>query len=150
MALVEDHAWLVGHDGGFIKPLTNVRSFSDVEAFVESSDTGLIGVDGVSGLGGGLELIRGRLRYITEVIQTIEGELGTKVRFIALEKNGEARVTLDGRPYPVLFGFAGSDRSSIAREADRYKQLLSRLNQRDDVIKEIDLAFQKVAVVRLK
>lgn len=150
VALVEDHAWLVGHDGGFVKPLTNVRSFSDVEAFVESSDKGLIGVDGVASLGGGLELIRGRLLYVTEVIQTIEGELGLKVRFITLEKNGEARVTFDGRPYAVLFGFAGSDRSSIAREAGRYKQLLSRLNQRDDVIKEVDLAFQKVAVVRLK
>lgn len=150
VALVEDHAWLVGRDGGFVKPLPNVRSFSDVEEFVESANSGLIGVDGVSGLGGGLELIRGRLRYVTEVIETIEAELGLKVRLVTLEKNGEARVIFEGRPYPVLFGFSGSDRSSIVLEASRYKQLLSRLNQRDDVIKEVDLAFQKVAVIRLK
>jgi hypothetical protein len=150
VTIVGDHGWLVGKDGGLVKPLPNVRTVSDVEAFREVSEEPLVAVDGVESPESGLEVVRGRLRYVADVIATIESELPMKIQSVSLERNGEARVSFQGKPYPVLFGFADSDLSSLAEEARRFNLLLSRLEGREELIREIDLAFQKVAVVRLK
>jgi len=150
VALIADYAWVVGADGGFVEPLPHVRSAGDIEAFIEASNTPLIGVVGLGDGDGGPELLRGRLRYVNELIRAIESEVGASVRFVELETSGEARVFFSNRKYPVRFGFAGSDLSMVSEEARRFKLLLSRLEKRDEVIKEIDVAFQKAAVVRLK
>jgi hypothetical protein len=150
VALVADYAWVIGADGGFIEPLPHVRSAGDIEAFIEASEKPLVGVVGLGDGDGGPELLRGRLRYVHELIRAIESEVGSSVRFVELDTSGEARVFFKDRKYPVRFGFSGSDLSVVSEEARRFKLLLSRLEKRDDVIKEIDVAFQKAAVVRLK
>jgi hypothetical protein len=150
VALVADYAWVIGADGGFIEPLPNVRSAGDIDAFIEASEKPLVGVVGLGDGDGGPELLRGRLRYVHELIRAIESEVGSSVRFVELDTSGEARVFFKDRKYPVRFGFAGSDLSVVSEEARRFKLLLSRLEKRDDLIKEVDVAFQKAAVVRLK
>lgn len=150
VALIADYAWVVGADGGFIEPLPHVRSAGDIEAFIEASEKPLVGVVGLGDGDGGPELLRGRLHYVYELTRAIESEVGSSVRFVELETGGEARVFFSDRKYPVRFGFSGSDLSVVSEEARRFKLLLSRLEKRDDLIKEIDVAFQKAAVVRLK
>lgn len=150
VALVADHGWIVGKDGGFIEPLPQVRSAADVEAFIETSEKPLIGVVGLGDGEGGPELLRGRLRYVNGLIRAVEAEVGRAVRFITLETSGEAGVSFKGQNYPVRFGFSGPDLSKVSEEARRFKLLLSRLDKRDEVIKEVDVAFDKAAVVKLK
>ncbi len=150
VTLLADHAWIVGRDGGFIQPLPNVRSFDDLQAFIEASEQSLVALDGVQGAGGTIDLVRGRLQYTADIIRTIESEVPLRVTRVSLEQNGEARVSFKGRSYVAIFGFMGSDLSTVGQEARRLNQLLPRIDQREGIVKEIDLAFQKVAVVRFE
>jgi hypothetical protein len=150
VALLADHAWIVGRDGGFIQPLQNVRSSDDVQTFIEGSSAALVALDGVQGKEGTLDLVRGRLQYTADIIRTIESEVPLRVTRVSLEQNGEARVSFKGRSYVAIFGFMGSDLSTVGQEARRLNHLLPRIDQRGGIVKEIDLAFQKVAVVRFE
>jgi hypothetical protein len=53
-------------------------------------------------------------------------------------------------PFAVTFGFGGDNRDQLKEEAQRFKMLLPKLTDRLDIIESVDLAFQKVAVVKLK
>ena len=142
--------WILGKDGGFVKPLPNVRTGDDLFQFVEHAPEPLIGIEGLDVPQQSLSLVAGRIHYIGELLAIIQGETSHEVQRVALSANGEAQVYLRDLPFAVTFGFGGDNRDQLKEEAQRFKMLLPKLTDRLDIIESVDLAFQKVAVVKLK
>ena len=138
-----DVTWLVGEDGGFFSPLTprlrelyKDRKLCLLKGFYDDSPSA--------------ELFNARFRYVYEAVKIIEKRMHRRISSVELLPSGELEVSFDDNAYSVVFS-GGLDGAELLHfELDRLDVLLGQFEGKEDTIKKIDLAFNKLAVVTFK
>ena len=126
--------WVVGDDGGFISPITGLATFNHLPV-----------VEGVGGDVQTSQFISGRIASAIKDVSLILGKRITKLR---IDKNRELQILFAELPFQAVFAFQGFDEITIADQARRLLALLEAKRGQWDSIKEVDLAFDKIAVVK--
>ncbi len=138
-----DITWLVGEDGGFISPLTprlrelfKDRTLRTLKGFYDDSPSA--------------ELFQARFKYAAHAMEIIEKRLKKKISSVQLMPQGELEVSFDDSPFAVVFSGGLETAEPLHFELDRLQVLLDQFGGKEDTILKIDLAFNKLAVVRFK
>jgi hypothetical protein len=147
LAALGDKIWLLGDDGGFIAPVPRHKVS---EGVMLPSGRHAIWVKGIVSEQNAPEVVRSRIQYVRQIVDHIEPQIGHKVREVELREGGEAIIKLQGLELAAVFSGAGdSEFERIRDEALRLKRLLQEFGERAHRISQVDLAFNKVAVVKL-
>ena len=149
LSLTDEGAWIISKDGSFMEPVKSVKNFDDAKIFAAAREQPLVLIKGVITKDMSPDAARGRVLYLNNAIPVIESELGRKVETIEMRESGELQVRLNGLPFPSIFDYAGSDMSLVGNRARRLALLLTRFQGKTHLISTVDLAFDKLAVVKL-
>jgi cell division septal protein FtsQ len=126
--------WIVGDDGGFISPVDG----KDVPPSLPE----------VFGLRGDVQLVQALASRISVALEDIDTIVGHKISSLAVDRNGELRAQFEDLPFAAVFSFSGHDELTVADQARRLVALLQAKQAQLATIKEVDLAFDKLAVVK--
>lgn len=144
-ALVNSEMWLVGEDGVFMGRVPEDTILRDGAGAVVEPPIVLKGLDRAEA---SPDAIRARLDRVGESIRLIEQEVPFKVADAALVSGEDLAVRFRDIPYPVVFEIGEPDRFKV--EVGRFVQLLKELDGKHHLVSTIDLAFDRLAVVKLK
>ncbi|NDC37680.1 MAG: FtsQ-type POTRA domain-containing protein [Proteobacteria bacterium] len=128
--------WLVGADGGFMTTLKDDESLP-----------GMVVISGLSNGSDSPDIVSARFAQLRGALDIIEQHAQVAVSTVDFRSNLEFLVRFEAVPFPVLFDMS-SDGEFIPVEARRLKRLLQEFEGRLDEIRQIDLAYNKQAVVR--
>lgn len=149
IALVKDQAWIISSDGSFIIPVDGKdeinRAFSD---YTEHKGKSPVVVSGLFTQKSSPEVVRARMAYVRQAVDIIEHNSGFSVKTLSLLKNAELLVQFDDLQPTARFDSAQLDLERLADEAVRLKMVVLELGARKSHVKEIDLAFNRIAVVK--
>jgi hypothetical protein len=148
IAALGDRVWLIGEDGGFITPIPR-KQFEAKGVNVVPGKTPIL-VEGLLSESVSPDLAKARIQYVKLVIGAVENELALRVSWVGLRDNGETALKFVGRDFEAVFDVADQDMGRVREESQRLKTVLSQLGDKAADVARIDLAFDKVAVVKLK
>jgi cell division septal protein FtsQ len=144
-------AWLVRIDGTYISPIDDKDEYVKLLETIEREENpSLVLLKGIIDDVFSSDRVKGKLMYISDALNVIESEISLKVKMLSMGERGEIKVVFKEYPFSVVFEYASNDFSVLAKEANRLKMLLPQFKGTEHTIEEIDLAFDKVGVVRLK
>ena len=150
LALVGERTWVVGDDGGFIAPLKGPAA--GTQQLSQSEVAELLGSPVVEGLvpdASPPETIKPRLRYARQALGVLSAA-GLDVKTLKLRNNGEMEVRFRGRELVAVFSLSADDMSRLDVEVQRLKRVLQEYGESSARIAQVDLAFEKQAVVRMQ
>ncbi len=130
--------WLVSKDGGFLSPAPEV------------ADDSYPVVDGVLTTSMSPELMKSRLAFVARAIALLEDVLGARARHVTMNNGAELSVSFRELPFPVVFNGSKSQFDRLEIEAKRLKEILTQPGLKLHQIEEVDLAFKRLGIVRLK
>lgn len=145
---LNDTVWLIGNDGGFITPVPK-KQFEEKGANVVMGRKPIV-VEGLLSDSVSPDAAKARIQYVKAMIAAVEPETGLKVVWVDLRKNGETALRFSGFGFEAIFDVSGSDLVKVREEAQRLKTVLNQFGDRVSDIARVDLAFDKVAVAKLK
>jgi hypothetical protein len=150
--LVGERGWLIGDDGGVMTHLPAERSAAIARgAEIAEFSTGRVPViDGIVQADESPDLVKARLSQVIQVIDSISGSLNLDVDSVRVKKAGEMHVSFLGVPWSAVFD-ARLDDQWLSRIQDQTARLSALRTQHEGSLesaREIDLAFERVAVVR--
>jgi hypothetical protein len=147
LASLGDKVWLLGDDGGFIAPVPQNKL---KEGITLPNGKPAIWVVGIVAEQNSPEVVRSRIQYVRKLVDLIETHSGKAVREVAIREGGEAGIRLQGLELLAIFDVSREEQfDRVIEEAQRLKRLLSEFGDRSNRIAQVDLAFNKVAVVKL-
>lgn len=140
-----DKAWLVGADGVFMgrAPLAAVDP-----AAPQAEGYAPVVLQGVDFGGSSPDLVRARLAAVRSAIRVLEEGTGQKVRAASFVGANDLEVRFDGLPFSATFELPDKGDDRLRDEAARFKRLYGELGEKHRLVKSIDLAFDRVAVVK--
>ena len=138
IATVKNTHWYVGPEGDFLEPVTQQVA---AERYVE--------VQGAF-LADRPALVKSRLKYVSDAIQIIEERTDLTVNTVKIEPNGELEVVFENFNFLTTFDHTKDSPERLHDEALRLRSLLQEFSGNEERIESIDLAFNKLGVVRLK
>lgn len=150
IALVDETPWLVGEDGGFLGPLPGKRNVKELVEELSPRIGRLRVLRGVSSFKNSPDTVKARFEYAKKAMEVIEAQTGYGIEWGELKENGEFRVKLSQFDFNATFEFSENGWDMLKDEAMRLKALLVEFGAKHAEIKEIDLAFDTLAVVKLK
>ncbi len=152
-ALIEDEVWILGEDGGLLfpvsreqfdsQPLTKILSKNLARDVSSDVNLKILQVAGSSP-----DLIHARLSYTRRALEIIEENSGLEAAMARCSHQGEIRIRFDNYPFEVLFDYSEDAPKTLALEAQRLAALLKEFGARAQTIELIDLAYNKLAIVR--
>ena len=149
VALAGDKAWVLGDDGSFIASAS--RAEDVMRAFETPGRACLhppLVVRGLFGAEASPDLVRARFGYVDSAVRLIEKESGIRPRAVDVEADSELVVSFDGLPFKARLEYPDADQQRLAEQARRLKRLIGELGPQGGGVKEIDLAYNKIAVAR--
>lgn len=153
IALTKAHAWLLSGDGHFLTPLEHVtdevKLVTYTSEFHARSGKRLVQLEGIVSEDLSPDIASSRMKYVTDALPVIESEVGKTVQRVEVLSSGEMKVKFFELPLVTTFGFSGGDLSELGLEARRLAMLLNRLKDSQREVGSVDLAFQKMAVVKM-
>lgn len=149
VAALGDRVWLIGEDGGFITPVPK-KQFDQHGTNLIPGRPALILVEGLLGELTSPDVAKARIRYVRSIIEHVEPEAGLKVRSVEMRPNGETALRFHGLDLRAIFDSVSERPERAREEARRLKAILKQYGRRAADIERIDLAFEKVAITKLK
>jgi hypothetical protein len=160
-AIVDDRGWLIGRDGGQIMPVTleEIQRYQEgkeqQQVSKQTSGRRLPVVSGLRFKEESPDVIRARFERLRKAIDLIEESAGYTVRSIELTSNQELDVRFYGLSLKAVFDLSqdqleNADNSRLSDRAIRLKLLLKQFGDRRSAIESVDLAPEKMAVVKLR
>lgn len=149
LALIDDQVWVVAADGSFIVP---VSSRAEVDRIFSANARQIKGdpllVSGIFAHQASPEVVEARARYVRRAVSIIEEHSGFDVRAVSILDNAELTVDFDSLQPRARFDFGEVNLDRLADEAVRFRKVIDELGPRTASIREIDLAFNRLAVVK--
>lgn len=140
LVALKDQIWLVGHDAGYMLPLAEDRARALLDRLPLLS--------GVTGGELSPEAARGRLEHALRATARIEKAAALDILNVEVRADGELQVRFRSSPVSAVFSAdPGLDR--IDTEAQRLRRIMDEFDQGAESVAQIDLAFDRVAVVKL-
>lgn len=96
------------------------------------------------------DAVRSQVSSASVVRDTIEAQVGRSVRDLEFLGQGDLGVGFDGVPFPIVFAAGPDARVSLKEQGERCSALLKQLSARFSDVARIDLAFDRVGIVRFK
>ncbi|MCB0318176.1 MAG: FtsQ-type POTRA domain-containing protein, partial [Bdellovibrionales bacterium] len=150
IALSDKNAWVVADDGAFITPLHP----SKIERAMFKRATGEYVkpaiVKGLFTEENSPEVSLARSKYINTAILKIEKETSKSIERVSIRDNGELEVIFRGSSYLVVFDKSYGEEGKLSDQIFRFNKIIEQFKDRERVLASIDLAFNALAVVRLK
>ncbi len=144
--LVEEggKSWLAGSEGAFLRPIGENESQESL-----SEDYGdLTRISGLAGDKASPDLVLARFQYVRNTVGIIEHSVGMKIKNAVLSPNGELTVDFKETTIRARFAFAKDKWGELKEETTRLRTLLSEIKGREDTVELIDLAYERLAVVK--
>ena len=142
VATVDNTRWIIDRDGSFIVPFG--------EASARLGGGVLVGVEGLASRNSSPDVVRAQLSAATRLLDTIERAVGRPISGLQFLSHGDFAVTFEGVPFPVVFGAGPDSKVPLAEQGERCSELLKRLHDRFPDILKVDLAFDRVGVVKFR
>lgn len=139
-------AWLAGSEGAYLKPISE----TDNEASLTEEFGDLTTISGLARADSSPDLVLARFQYVRNTIGIIEHAVGMGIKNAELSPNGELTVSFIETPIRARFAFAKDKWGELKEETVRLKTLLSEIKGREETIELIDLAYERLAVVKKK
>ncbi|NLF24757.1 MAG: hypothetical protein GX589_03760 [Deltaproteobacteria bacterium] len=149
IAAIGGETWIVGQDGAFMAPLSSAITLKKLFGEDVPKLGRLPVIDGVMLEQGSLEVGRARLRYVLKALALIEEESGYQISRLAIKENGETVVSFRGYNMEAVFDVIKGQMRRLRQEARRFKQVMTEFAGREGALERVDLAFDKVAVIKL-
>ena len=149
IAEIEGDYWVVGQDGGFIAPAPKKISIDQYLSSLESKFGKLRVVRGLSAVRSSPDLVQARFTYARQAMDLIEQVSTHALEWGELRPNGEFAAKLSNWNLIANFDYDPDRADGLRQESERLKVLLEQFEGREHRIREIDLAFQKSAIVKL-
>jgi hypothetical protein len=96
------------------------------------------------------DLIHARLEYTRRAVEIIEKHSKLEVALARCSHDGEIRARFEGYPFEVLFDYRVDAPKTLTTEAERLAALIKEFGARVQTIELIDLAYNKLAIVRFQ
>jgi hypothetical protein len=140
-------AWIASSEGTFLKPVKDSENGLPVEE-LQAEYGPLTVVTGLAGEGSSPDLVNVRFEYVRNTLNVIENEIGHSISQAKFSPNGEITVVLRDSGINARFAYADEDWGALKNRSTRLRTLLQEVKGREDTIELIDLAYQKLAVVK--
>lgn len=142
LAVVDNANWVIDRGGSFIVPYS--------ETLAVPSTQRLVRVTGLASRHSSPDTVRGQLSAASLLLDTIEREVRRQVWAVEFLGHGDLSVSFQDVPFPVVFGAGDDSPVPLAEQGKRCAELLTRVQDRFADIVKIDLAFERVGVVKFK
>ncbi|MEY4701540.1 MAG: domain, FtsQ-type [Pseudomonadota bacterium] len=142
LAIVDNSAWVIDRGGSFIVP------YSD--NLTVQLKAPLVKVTGLASRHSSPDVVRAQLSAAANLLDTIEQEVRRQVRGVEFMSHGDLSVAFTDVPFPVVFAAGADSAVPLAEQGKRCAELLKRLHDRFPDIVKVDLAFNRVGVVKFK
>ena len=149
IAAVGSEAWIVGRDGVFIAPLSSPEALTELFGGGVTRLNRLPLIGGVMPEKGSLEVGKSRLRHVLSALALIEAESGYPVSSLSIGENGEVTASFRGYGVKAVFDAIKGQNKRLRREARRFRQVMKEFAGREAALESVDLAFDKLAVIKL-
>lgn len=148
IALIGQDPWLLGEDGGFIEPIKPGGSplLKRITPDLKSAIT----IKGLLEKEFSPDILQSKINLISEIVRIIEDETKLKVREIDYGKDSDATLKFAHYAFKVKVSLESANLARVRDQAQRLRMILGEIRGRSNSIDEIDLAFEKVAVVKNK
>ena len=151
LATVDSEEWLIAEDGAFLLPLSTVVGKTGLR------DDQRLSVDvrtitRVSGLASRLnspDVLGAQMDLVRRIVQLTPPIVHRSVEEIVFQQGSDFSVRFSRVPFPVVFS-SSSDGPTLSDQSERCALLLKKFSDRYQEIEQVDLAFEKVGVVKLK
>jgi hypothetical protein len=142
---------LLAEDGTFLLPLSARLREGDLKGNQKLAVDirALSRVAGLASRSASPALLRAQLELVRSIVRDIHPVVGYRVESLTVSNTTDVQVRFENLPFPVMFSGDGNA-PPIAEQGERCAILLRRFSERWGEIDSMDLAFDKVGVVRLK
>lgn len=147
IATVGRELWALGNDGAFLAPVGKDDDDLGLKLLRTSADRPRV-LRGLTAGNAAPTVVTARFQYLQEAIGIIEKETEQRVQDVTLEGNGELTVLFRDAGFRVRFDAAAEDPAKLRVESQRLRELLSELRSELARVAQIDLAYDRLAVVK--
>ena len=147
IATVGRELWALGSDGAFLAPVGTADDDVGFRLLKAAGERPKI----LRGLSAGTPSPNGvaaRFQFVHEALAVIERETRRTVADLSLEQSGELLILFRDADFQVRFDGLGDDMERLMVEAQRLAALLAEIQAELPRVSEIDLAFERLAVVK--
>lgn len=147
VARLDTQIWLLSADGGFLLELPKSLNGEKLKRLRKKTK-----VPVVVGLDRGhpaSAIVQSRAQYINRSLQQIRKATELDVSAVELLDQGELVVRIVGYPFKVRFSSSFDNQHVLDTELERLKQLITAIANYKGAIEQIDLAYNRMAVVKL-
>ena len=92
------------------------------------------------------DIATARFARVVNSVKQLESQLVRRIESIEFVNSGEIEVRLDGTKFPVRFNI--DSLTSLNDQADRFSRLEREISGKLDLVEMVDMAFDKLGVVR--
>ena len=149
VALLGNKPWLIGRDGGFIAPLDSFNSASIASMKMTTEDLNdAVFINGLLEKPYSPDVLEVKINFLSQAISLIQKKMKLKVREIEVNSDSEISVKFKNYEFPSKFTFSDASLSKIEDQTLRLKKIILEYGERASEIREVDLAFDHIAVVK--
>ncbi len=141
-ATVDNAQWVIDRGGSFIAPVGDPAA--------KGYSQNLIAVHGLASRSTSPDVVRGQLAAASHLLGVLEREVRRPIQALEFLDQGDFSVYFRGLAFPVVFGAGQDAKVPLAEQGQRCAQVLLRLQDRFADIQKIDLAFDRVGVVKFR
>ena len=147
IATVGRELWALGNDGVFLAPVGKDDDDVGLQLLRTTNDRPRV-LRGLTIGNAAPAVVAARFQYLQEAIGVIEKETEQRIQDVTLEANGELMMLFRDAGFRVRFDAAAEDIPKLRVEAQRLRELLSELRADLSRLEQIDLAYDRLAVVK--
>jgi len=141
-ATVDNVQWIIDRGGSFIAPVGDPAA--------KGYARNLITVQGLASRSTSPDIVRAQLAAASHLLGILEREVRRPIQALEFLDQGDFSVRFGGLSFPVVFGAGEDAKVPLSDQGQRCAQVLLRLQDRFGEIEKIDLAFDRVGVVKLR
>ena len=150
LALLGGEVWTLGDDGGFIAPIKHKSvDFGIKENFKQDLKEAVL-IKGLLERQYSPDILEAELARLIKVLEIVEDETKLKVQELVMQVDSDLSLKFHLYDFSVKIEFRDENLNKIKDQAQRLRKVLSATRADIKEIAEIDLAFDKLAVVRKK
>jgi len=139
IGILKDGAWLIGEDGGFMRPLGRD----------EIVDPGWIPVTGLSEDNQSPDVIHQIFSALRQSESILAETYKKPISSIHVEGNSEFKAKFKGQKFEARFELPRGDGSNTREQGIRLNELVTKMGNKIDSVASVDLAYNRVAVVKI-
>jgi hypothetical protein len=152
-ALIDEEVWILGQDGGLLFPVERSEfEASPLNTILARHLKRPVGSEKrlkmLQIAGNSPDLIHARLDYTRSALEIIEEHSKLEVSLARCAHDGEIRARFEGYPFEAVFDYTPGTPKTLITESQRLGVLVKQFGARAQTIRLIDLAYNKLAVVR--